>query len=339
MTTPSSIRTERLAMPASNRSIPFLPVPSSPSRTLRYRRGVAPFLLGAAAALTLSACGTSGTPTVSPSGTPAASPSAAAAGGSPARAAARGPAASGLIAAVSGSTMQVQNAQVGQVAVAWTAATKFTQQVTLSLGSIKAGDCVTAAATAGSPTAASFTATAVTVSQAVNGRCFGGLGGFGGFGGGGAPSPGASFSPRPRPSGTRSFARPSGAARTGAFATGSVVSVSGSTIVVASRSFGAGASASPAASASPTASAGTTTNKTVTLTSATKITTVRSATAAAATVGRCVTAQGKADSTGTVAATVIAVTDPVNGKCTSGFGGFGTGGRGGQAAATGGTSA
>ena len=336
MTTPSSIRTERLAMPASNRSIPFLPVPSSPSRTLRYRRGVAPFLLGAAAALTLSACGTSGTPTVSPSGTPAANPSAAAAGGSSSRAAARGPAASGLIAAVSGSTLQVQNAQVGQVAVTWTAATKFTQQVTLSLGSIKAGDCVTAAATAGSPTAASFTATTVTVSQAVNGRC------FGGFGGGAVPSPGSSFSPRPRPSGTRSFARPSGAARTGAFATGSVVSVSGSTIVVASRSFGPGAGASPGASASPAASAGTTTNKTVTLTSATKITTVRSATGAAATVGRCVTAQGKADSTGTVAATSIAVTDPVNGKCTSGFGGFGgfgAGGRGGQAATTGGTSA
>jgi hypothetical protein len=332
--TPSSIRTERLAMPASNRSIPFLPVPSSPSRTLRYRLGVAPFLLGAAVALTLSACGTSRTPPVSQSGSPAANPSAAAAGGSSPRAAARGPAASGLIAAVSGSTLQVQNAQVGQVAVLWTAATKFTQQVTLSLGSIKAGDCVTAAATAGSPTAASFTATAVTVSQAVNGRC------FGGFGGGTVPSPGSSFQARPRPSGTRSFARPSGAARTGAFATGSVVSVSGSTIVVASRSFGPGADASPGAS--PGASAGTTTNKTVTLTSATKITTVRSATAAAATVGRCVTAQGKTDSTGAVAATSIAVTDPVNGQCTSGFGGFGgfgAGGRRGQAATTGGTSA
>jgi hypothetical protein len=328
--TPSSIRTERLAMPASNRSIPFLPVPSSLSRTLRYRRGVAPFLLGAAAALTLSACGTSGTPTASQSGSPAASPSPGAAGGSSPRAAVRGPAASGMIAAVSGSTLQVQNAQVGQVAVTWTAATKFTQQVTLSLGSIKAGDCVTAAATAGSPTAASFTATAVTVSQAVNGRCFGG---FGGFGGGAFPSAGSSARARPRPSGTGSFTRPSGAARTGAFATGSVVSVSGSTIVVASRSFGFGAGASPGASA------GTTTNKTVTLTSATKITTVQSATAAAATVGRCLTAQGKADSTGAVAATSIAVTDPVNGQCTSGFGGFGAGGFRGQAATTGGTSA
>jgi hypothetical protein len=325
--TPSSIRTERLAMLASNRSIPFLPVPSSLSRTLRYRRGVAPFLLGAAAVLTLSACGTSGTPTTSQPGSPAPSPSAAAAGGSSPRAAARGPAASGLIAAVSGSTLQVQNAQVGQVAVTWTAATKFTQQVTLSLGSIKAGDCVTASSAAGSLTAASFTATAVTVSQAVNGRC------FGGFGGGAFPSAGSSVRPRPRPSGTRSFAPPSGAARTGAFAVGSVVSVSGSTIVVASRSFG------PGAGASPGASAGTTTNKTVTLTSATKITTVRSSTAAAATVGRCVTAQGKSDSTGAVAATTIAVTDPVSGQCIGGFGGFGGGGRGGQATTTGGTSA
>ena len=202
--------------------------------------------------------------------------------------------------------------------------------MTLSLGSIKAGDCVTASSAAGSLTAASFTATAVTVSQAVNGRC------FGGFGGGAFPSAGSSVRPRPRPSGTRSFAPPSGAARTGAFAVGSVVSVSGSTIVVASRSFG------PGAGASPGASAGTTTNKTVTLTSATKITIVRSSTAAAATVGRCVTAQGKSDSTGAVAATTIAVTDPVNGQCIGGFGGFGGfggGGRGGQATTTGGTSA
>jgi hypothetical protein len=328
MTALDSMRTERLAMPASNRSIPFLPVPSSPSRTLRSRLRFAPFLLGAAAALTLSACGTSATSTASQSAAATASPSAAAAGGSSPRAAARGPAASGLIAAVSGSTLQVENAQVGQVAVTWTTATKFTQQVTLSLGSIKAGDCVTASAAAGSPTAASFTATAVTVSQAVNGRC------FGGFGAGAFPSAGSSFQPRPRPSGTRSFARPSGGAvRTGAFATGSVVSVSGSTIVVAARTFG------PGTGASPSASAGTTTNKTVTLTSATKITTVQSATAAAATVGRCVTAQGTTDSTGAVTATTIAVTDPVNGQCTTGFGGFGAGGRRGQAATTGGTSA
>ncbi len=112
-----------------------------------------------------------------------------------------------------------------------------------------------------------------------------------------------------------------------------MVSVSGSTIVVASRSFGAGAGASPRAST------GTTTNKTVTLTSATKITTTQSATSAAATVGRCLTAQGKADSTGAVAATSIAVTNAVNGQCTSGFGGFGPGGRRGQGATTGGTSA
>jgi hypothetical protein len=44
-------------------------------------------------------------------------------------------------------------------------------------------------------------------------------------------------------------------------------------------------------------------------------------------VGKCVTAQGKADSSGTVAATTVRITDPVNGQCTTGFGGRrGTGG-------------
>ena len=308
-------------MPASKRHLLFMSVPSSPSRSWRHRRGVAPLLLGVAAAIALSACGSSGSAAASQPDSPAASPSSSAAAGSSPRAAVRGPAAFGLIAAVSGSTMQVQNAQAGQVAVTWTTATKFSQQVALSLSSVKAGDCVTASSAAGSPTATSFTATAVTVSQAVNGRCFGGFGG------------GATSSPRP----TGSFARPSGApsggfARTGAFATGSVVSVSGSTIVVAARSFG------PGGGASPGASVGTTTDKTVTLTSATKITTVQSATAAAATVGRCATAEGKTDSTGAVAATSIAVTNPVNGQCTGGFGGFG-GRRGPAAATTGGSSA
>jgi hypothetical protein len=321
-----SIHPERLTMLAS-RCRSALSVPSSLSRASRYGLGTVPLLLGAAAVLTLSACGgTSGTPAASQPASPAASTPAAAASGSPPRAP-RGPAASGMIAAVSGSTLQVQNAQVGQVAVSWTSATKFTQQVTVRLSSVKAGDCVTASSASGSPTAASFMATAVTVSQAVNGRC------FGGFGAGAVPSAGSSLRARPFPSGARSFARPSGApsgvtARTGAFAIGPVVSVSASAIVVAARSFGPGAGGGT----------GTTTNKTVTLTSATMITTVRSGTAAAATVGRCVTVQGKSDSTGAVVATSIAVTDPVDGQCTTGFGGFGAGGFRGQAATTGGTS-
>jgi hypothetical protein len=45
------------------------------------------------------------------------------------------------------------------------------------------------------------------------------------------------------------------------------------------------------------------------------------------TVGKCVTAQGTADSTGTVTATSVRISDPVNGQCSlGGFGGANTGG-------------
>jgi hypothetical protein len=39
-----------------------------------------------------------------------------------------------------------------------------------------------------------------------------------------------------------------------------------------------------------------------------------------------VTAQGKADSSGTVAATTVRITDPTNGQCATGFGGGANGG-------------
>jgi hypothetical protein len=101
-------------------------------------------------------------------------------------------------------------------------------------------------------------------------------------------------------------------------ASGAVVSVSGSKVVVAARDFTSGTGSTGSA---------TTTNKTITLTAKTKITGVRSATSTAVKVGRCATAQGQADSSGTVKATSVSITDPVDGNCT-GFGGFaGFGGR------------
>jgi hypothetical protein len=106
-----------------------------------------------------------------------------------------------------------------------------------------------------------------------------------------------------------------------AIASGSVVSVSGSTIVVAARDFTGGTSSTGSSGSA------TTTNKTVTLTAKTKITGERSATSTAVKVGRCATARGSADSSGAVKATSISITDPVDGSCT-GFGGFaGFGGR------------
>lgn len=272
---------------------------------------------GVAAVATVAACGGGSSPSApaahgSTGSTTAATSSRAA----PGQGAGRGqaPAASGTIAAVAGTTMQVQSRQNGQVAVSWTAATTFTQQVDVAAGSLKAGDCVTAVAPSGtSANAASFTASTVSVSTPTDGSCTGGRFGAGGARPSGAPRPSARPSRTTRPSGF-----PSGAARGragfGAVASGSVVSVSGSTLVIAARTFGSGTS-------TPT-----TTNKTVTLGSATKITTEQRATASAVKVGRCATARGSADASGAVTATSVAITDPVDGQCGGfGFGGFGGG--------------
>ena len=64
----------------------------------------------------------------------------------------------------------------------------------------------------------------------------------------------------------------------------------------------------------------------VTTTSSTTVSVTEEAGPAALTTGRCVVATGEADSTGAVTATALAVSDPVDGTCTVGFGGGGRGG-------------
>jgi hypothetical protein len=212
--------------------------------------------------------------------------------------------------------MQVQSQQNGQVAVAWTTSTKFSHTVTTTLAAIKAGDCVIAGAASGtSSSATAFTAKTLVLSSPVNGSC-----GARGFGGGQRPNgQRPSGFPSNRPSGFPSN-RPSGAAggnrAAAAFADGKVSSVSGATLVVAAQQRQSGASK--------------TTTKKITVGSSTKITTDAATTSHSVVVGKCVTAQGKADSSGTVSATSVQITDPTNGQCGGGFGGgFGRGGNGG----------
>jgi len=284
----------------------------------------------AVGAVTLAACGggssggAGGTSSATASGAPAAQSRAAQQGG--AGFSGRGPAASGTIAEVDGTTMQVQSQQDGQVAVAWSSKTSFTQQVKVALSTIKAGECVTAvAASSGSSSSAStsetepLAATTITVTQPVDGQCGGQFGGRGNLPSGSRPS---NF-PSGLPSGSRpSGSRPSGGADRaqrgfGDIASGKVVSVSASSIVVAARTFSGQAVGQASTGSTPSA---TTTNRTVTVGASTKITTEQRATAAAVKVGRCASAQGTADSSGTVAATQVAITDPVDGACTGGFG-------------------
>jgi len=276
------------------------------------RRAVFVAAASVAAALVLSACGGSSGANPPPSSAASSSSSAGAGQGAPSG----GPAAAGKVAAISGTTMQVQNEQTGQVAVSWSASTKFRHQVAVTIADVKAGDCVAAVAPSGTDTSAtSFTATTLTISPAVNGSCTGGAAGPGGSGGpGGGRFTGAP--PSGFPSGKLPSGLPSGVQGrpVAAVAAGKVTSVSGSTLVVAARQFGSGDTS--------------TTNKTVTVDGKTKITAEAATTSKSLKVGKCVTAQGKADSAGTVAATTVRITDPVKGECGIFFGGFGGKGNG-----------
>jgi hypothetical protein len=250
-------------------------------------------VVGIAGVFVLAACSDSSPTSHDSPSTPAPASPAGQGNGSP-----RGPAASGTVAAIRDKTMQVQNEQVGQVAVTWTPSTKFSHQVPTTLAAVKAGDCVTAVGASGtSIDATSFTATSLLLGT---GAC--------GFGDGqrpsGLPSGRPSGFPSGRPSGV-----PSGRFRPGAVATGKVSSITDDTVVIAAPQFGASG----------------TSNKTVLVTSSTKITTEAATTAISIKVGKCVTAEGKTDLTGAVTASQVRITDPVNGECST-FRRFGTDG-------------
>ena len=270
----------------------------------------------------LAACGSSSSGTSAASAPATQAPSqgsnSGATGGAPTF-----PGASGLIAAASPGTLQVQSA-TAQNSVVYTAATKFTA---VTAGHLATGDCVTVTGAPGAGSAKALTATSVRIDVKVNGACpatGGGAGaaGGGGFGGGGSY---ASHAPSRAPGGG------STARRAFASATGTVSSVSGSTILVNGvlRS-GARATGSSTPSAASTI--------TVTLPASATVTQTVAATSAAAVVGQCATAIGTANSAGAITAKSITISTPGSTGCSAGFGGFGgrgggTGGAGASAAA------
>jgi hypothetical protein len=226
---------------------------------------------------------------------------------------------SGKIAAISGNTLQVQSSS-DQTAVKFGSSTKITQTVNVSLSAVKVGECVTANAfptaaasssssssSSTSSPAASTVVTNVSISQPTAGSCTNAFGARGGAGGT-RPSNRPSFSASNRPSSGRTFG-----GQFSAPTSGKVTAVSGSSITIDALDF-------QTRKTSP---------KTVTVTSATKYTETKAATSSALTVGKCVLARGSADDSGSVTATSIAVSSPVNGSCTAGFAGRG-GFRGGQ---------
>jgi hypothetical protein len=239
------------------------------------------------------------------------------------------PGASGKVAAISGRTLQVQNAQSGQVAVTYTAKTTFTKAVRATSAAVTVGSCVvvrgsdkqTASATVGDP----VTATSVQLSKPVDGAC--GAGGFGPSGGGfdradgGAPPSGApTDAPQSRAGGQGPG--PGGVGFSGGRpVSGRVTAVDGSTMTVAAvapviRQSGGGATSTATPSGAPS-----TTPVVVTTTAATTYTKTVSATAKDLAVGLCVTAIGSSNDTGAVTASLIASQPSVNGSCTGGLGG------------------
>jgi hypothetical protein len=265
--------------------------------------------------LAVAACGSNGT-TAAPA-TPAASvgSSAAPSSSTPSTGTqAAFPGVVGTAAAVSGSSLEVQNPTSGQVTVTFTATTPITETVTAMAKDVAVGSCVTVVGKppATGAAAKSVTATSVTISAPVKGSCTGagagGFGGFGGFGRGqGGATPRPSFSARPRPSGSR------GAFGNGAFggADGKVTSVSASGFVVQER----------------TRAASSDTSITVITTAASKYLKTITAAPSALKVGQCITAIGTANSIGAVAARSIRVSQPGPTGCVTGFGGRGGFGR------------
>jgi len=283
--------------------------------TLRTPRAIRRLAPTVAVALSLSACGGSGGAADTATGTePQAATEQATPQAPPQNGQLRRPGASGLVAAVEGTTAQVQGND-SQTAVSWTGATAFTAQADGSLADVAVGACVVVRSTDGtSAGATAVTAVSVSVTEPVDGECAGpgGAGGFQGGGqGGGPPAGGArpSGAPRARPSGAP------GSMRGGVSgATGQVTGATSEGFTVRSVSFGQPGEQGAEPQTQDIA---------VTVTGDTTVTTTVPAAADAVQPGVCVTASGEADTTGAVVATTISVRPAEDGECAGGFGGLG----------------
>ena len=201
------------------------------------------------------------------------------------------PGAGGKIAAVDGTTLQVQSVMGGQVAVTFDADTDFTEQVAVDASALKVGDCVMVLGE-GEGTVA---ATSVMVTTPGDDGCMPSRPE-------GAPA-GAPDQPPPGmgSEGAAPGELPDGAVMMrGAF--GEVTAVSKTGFTVETTPPGSDESSSQRV----TTSADTTWQATVVSTSK------------AVEVGRCAVAQGDRDDTGAISATSIAISDAVGGECLAG---------------------
>lgn len=246
--------------------------------------GRAALLVGAVCAVGLAACGgATTTGATTPTSTPAATSS------TPSSTQTR-PGAAGTLAAISGSTLEVQSPSAGQVSVDLTRATAITQTVRATSAKVVVGACVLAigAPTTSGTTTGQVAARSVTITQPGPGGCTR-AGPFGGFGGG----PTNAFHRRA----TGSPAPGSHKARSASFASafGKVTSASKASFVVQTTT-------------GPT---------TVDFTASSTFTEVTPATSSVLKVGDCVVATGPASQIGTVTATRLSVRSPGPDGCST----------------------
>lgn len=218
---------------------------------------------------------------------------------------------SGTITSVSTATLQVKSAQTGNASiVAFSASTTISDTVAATIADVKAGVCVSARGSSGdTPSANEVAATSVSISEPVNGSCTTGLPG-GGVPGGTRPN-----TPNPNlPSAGPSRTPGTGGFGGGAF--GQVTSVSGGTITITPVAFGPGRDASASPATTPA-------SEMIVTSASTTFTKRANGTAASLKAGRCIVAFGATDDAGVTTATQLMVSDPVNGQCAMGRGGFG----------------
>jgi hypothetical protein len=292
-----------------------------------HRRAFASGLVVMAATIGITACGSSTKGTTAAASTTTVPTSTGGGGAGPGTGTSGGrtfPGASGSVAAISGSSMEVQNASSGQTTVRWTRTSTFTKTATVTRAAIAVGDCVTVT---GTSSKSPIVASSVAISKPSSGTCtrtgLGGGGfGAGGFGGGG---PGGT---RRTTATTGGSGTPSGngARRFGgfSFASGKVTSVTATTLVLSGFSSVNGSTPPAGSTTAQTTPSTATTTVNVGLTPSTTFTETEAAAASALAVGDCVTATGQADTTGAISARTIRITSTGGKTCTT-FGGFGRG--------------
>jgi hypothetical protein len=257
------------------------------------------------------------------------------------------------VAALSGTSMEVQNASTGQTTVNWTTTTTFSKAATEAVSAIAVGDCVTATGSASKKSKTTIAARSITLSTpSSSGACGGAGGGAGAFrtgsGSGGPPAGGFRFRGGSGSGGTRPSFPGGGVSNTFRkalanldIASGKVTAVNGSTLTVSGVSISGGSFASrtkTSKSKKPTKPK--TETLKVTTASSTPVNTTQTVSSAALAVGDCVSAFGPAGTTtGSITASTVRITSTGGSSCTGGFGGpgggsgfFGGGGAGGSGA-------